>query len=189
MDDPEASGKKKERGKGKETLFRVAYRNQVNLIQIADNKANIIISINTMIISSIIAISGYGMVSEKIAYDKTTIIIPITVIVLSCLLSATLAILAARPKLIREKGEVQTKERTSLLFFGVIARFTLDQYMQEMDKLVSSDKDMYDTMTIDLYHQGVILTRKYALLSYAYGIFMVGFVVSVFVFLGFLVWG
>ena len=43
--------------RGRETLFRATYQNQSSLIQMADNKANIIISINTMIISSIIAIT------------------------------------------------------------------------------------------------------------------------------------
>jgi hypothetical protein len=189
MEELEELGKKKGKAKGKETLFRVAYRNQINLIQIADNKANIIISINTMIISSIIAVSGYGMVADKIQYNKTNIIIPIALIVLSCLISAILAIQAARPKIIRNKGTEVKKEKSSLLFFGVISHYTQEQYIEQMNLLVSSDKDIYDTMAIDLHNQGLILTRKYALLSYAYRIFMFGFILSVFIFLAFLVWG
>ena len=57
---------KSEANRSKETLFQVAYQNQVNLIMIADNKANMIISINTQIISSIIAVTEYGAVSDKI---------------------------------------------------------------------------------------------------------------------------
>ncbi len=62
----EIKPKKKKEMRGRETLFRSTYQNQSNLIQMADNKANIIISINTMIISSIIAITGYGAVAGKI---------------------------------------------------------------------------------------------------------------------------
>lgn len=45
------------------------------------------------------------------------------------------------------------------------------------------------TMNIDLHNQGLILNRKYALLNKAYRIFMFGFILSVWVFLAFLVAG
>lgn len=183
-------GKKKNgegKGKGRETLFRVAYRNQITLIQIADNKANIIISINAMIISSIIAVSGYGVVANKMEYDKTSIIIPVAFILLSCLTSAIFAIQAAKPKLIRPMALDIKKDKSSLLFFGIISTYTQEQYLEHMHTLLSSDQEIYDTMTIDLYNQGLILTRKYALLNRAYRIFMFGFILSVWVFLTFLV--
>src|SRR6267378_4526259 len=148
---------KKKKGKGKETLFRVAYRNQTALIRIADNKANIIISINTMIVSSIIAVTGYGVVADKIAIDKTAVIVPITLIILSCLVSVIIAIQAARPKLIRNNGAGDQKEKSSLLFFGVISHYSQKQYLDQMNTLLTSDADIYETMTIDLYNQGLIL--------------------------------
>ena len=187
MEDQEAGKKKKGEGKGKETLFRVAYRNQITLIQIADNKANLIISINTMIISSIIAISGFGVVAETMEYNKASVLIPIALILLSCLTSAIFAIQAARPKMISSKGIEEKKDKSSLLFFGVISQYTQAQYLESMNTLLNSDKEIYDTMTIDLHNQGLILTRKYALLRQAYRIFMFGFVLSVWVFLAFLV--
>jgi len=177
---------KKKKGKGKETLFRVACRNQTALIRIADNKANIIISINTMIISSIIAVTGYGVVADKITVDKTAVIVPITLIILSCLVSVIIAIQAARPKLIRNKGTDDQKEKSSLLFFGVIPHYTQKQYLDKINTLLTSDADIYETMTIDLYNQGLILERKYRLLNYAYRIFMLGFILSVLSFLAFL---
>ena len=50
-------------GRGKETLFRVTFRNQINHIQIADNKANMIITINSLIITVLIGLSGYSSIS------------------------------------------------------------------------------------------------------------------------------
>ena len=40
-------------GRGVETMYRTAYRTHVNLSSIADNKANIMLSINAIIISVI----------------------------------------------------------------------------------------------------------------------------------------
>lgn len=184
--EPGTSQKKKKEGKGQETLFRVAYRNQIALVQIADNKANLIISINTMIISSIIAVSGYGIVADRFQYDKSSIIVPIALILLSCLTSAIFAIQAAKPKLINP-GSMDDKGKSSLIFFGVIAQYSQDEYLQRMKSLLASETDVYETMSIDLYNQGVILARKYKLINTAYRIFMFGFILSVWAFLAFIV--
>jgi hypothetical protein len=173
-------------GRERETLFRATYRNQSNLIQIADNKANMIISINTMIISSIIAITGYGAVADKLDLYGTNIILPIVLIVLSCLTSTILAIQAARPKIIQSKKKVVNPEKSSLLFFGVIASYSQKNYLDQIDQLLNSRKDIYEHMTIDLYNQGLILKRKYNLLGYAYQVFMFGFAFSVLIFLVFI---
>jgi len=183
----ESKNKKAERGR--ETLFRATYNNQSALIQMADNKANIIISINTMIISSIIAITGYGAVAGKLNTYDSQVLIPIVLIILSCLISVIFAIQAARPKLIKARNIGGSMQKSSLLFFGVIAQFSQQAYIDEMKKLLDSGSELYEHMTIDLYNQGLILKRKYNLLVYAYQVFMFGFIFSVLVFLGFLAWG
>lgn len=185
----EVAKKKKNSKRGRETLFRATYQNQNNLIQMADNKANIIISINTMIISSIIAITGYGAVAGKIDTLGGEAIAPIVMIILSCLVSVIFAIQAARPKLIKAKVVGGSMQRSSLLFFGVIAGFTQQGYLDEMEKLLASGNELYEHMTIDLYNQGLVLKRKYNLLVYAYQVFMFGFILSVLIFLAFLAMG
>lgn len=185
----EESDKKKKKGRGKETLYRVAYRNQITLIQIADNKANLIISINTMIISSIIAVSGYGVVAHQFDTNRTNIIIPISLILISCLVSVIFAIQAAKPKVITPEVLAKSQNKSSLIFFGMISHFTQNEYLQKMTELRMNEDDIYETMNIDLHNQGLILNRKYALLNKAYKVFMFGFVLSVWVFLAFLVAG
>ena len=172
-------------GRGRETLFRVTFRNQINLIQIADNKANMIISINSIIISVIISITGFGFVNDSFEYNKADIALPVTLIVLTCLMSVVYAIQAARPHIIRnKKGQMDiTSKNTSMLFFGTISKKTMDEYMDEMDALLKSKDSIYKNMTIDIYNQGKVLKRKYHLLSIAYLIFMYGFVFSVLTFL------
>ncbi len=185
----EKTEKKKKGGKGKETLYRVAYRNQIALIQIADNKANLIISINTMIISSIIAVSGYGLVAEQFDANRTNIVVPIAFILISCLVSAIYAIQAAKPKLITPELLAMSKNKSSLIFFGMISQYSQTEYLEKMKVLRANDDEVYETMNIDLHNQGLILNRKYALLNKAYRIFMFGFILSVWVFLAFLVAG
>ncbi len=80
-------------------------------------------------------------------------------------------------------------QKSSLLFFGVIAQNTQQEYLQKMNTLLDSGNEIYEHMTIDLYNQGIILKRKYNLLVYAYQVFMFGFILSVTVFLIFLAFG
>jgi hypothetical protein len=172
-------------GRGRETLFRVTFRNQINLIQIADNKANMIISINSIIISVIVTISGFGVVAESFDFNKADIAIPVTLIILTCLMSVVYAIQAARPHIIKNKKGVQDvqSKNSSILFFGTISKKSMEEYLAEMDSLLKSKESIYKNMTIDIYNQGKVLKRKYHLLSIAYLIFMYGFVFSVLTFL------
>jgi len=182
----EKAGKKSKGEKARDTLYRVAYRSQITLVQIADNKANLIISINAMIISSIIAISGYGLVADRLHGDRSTILVPVALILLSCLTSTIFAIQAAKPKLIESQPLDEKKNKTSLIFFGEISQHLQSEYLQRMNALRTSEEEMYETMNIDLYNQGLILNRKYRLLNQAYRVFLFGFIMSVWVFLAFL---
>ena len=187
MDEPQK--RRKQSSRGKETLFRVTYAHQSKLIQIADYKANIIISVSTMIISAVVAITGYGAVSDKMGAYGMKLVIPVILIVLTCLISLVLAIQVARPKIIQSWKSTGSTQKPSLLFFGVIASYSQQAYLEKMKILLNSSEDIYESMTIDLYNQGVILKRKYNLLVYAYQVLMYGFVIAVSIFLGFFALG
>ncbi|MBP7238756.1 MAG: TULIP family P47-like protein [Saprospiraceae bacterium] len=177
----------KQAERGKETLFRVTYNHQSKLVQIADYKANMIISVSTMVISAIVAVIGYGSVSGAITSYGLTFIIPIVIIVIASLISLVFAIQAARPKLIKSTKWEESGQKSSLLFFGVIAGFSQQAYLEKMKALLAAGDEMYEHMTIDIYYQGLILKRKYNLLVFAYQVLMYGFVLSVLIFLCFFI--
>ena len=156
--------KSKQAERGKETLFRVTYNHQSKLVQIADYKANMIITVSAMVI-------------------------PIAIIVLSSLVARVFAVQAARPKLIKAHKPGTAGHKASLLFFGVIASYSQTEYLSKMKELLAAGDEMYEHMTIDIYYQGLILKRKYNLLVFAYQILMWGFVVSVLIFLCMLFYG
>jgi hypothetical protein len=181
--------KSKQAERGKETLFRVTYNHQSKLVQIADYKANMIITVSTMVISAIVAVIGYGTIAGKLAeYDKA-FILPVSIIVVSSLVSLVFAIQAARPKLIKSYNTESTGHKSSLLFFGVIAGYSQQDYLLKMKELLAAGDEMYEHMTIDIYYQGLVLKRKYNLLVYAYQTLMYGFVLSVLFFLCLLFFG
>ena len=187
LEEKKVTNKQAERGK--ETLFRVTYNHQSKLVQIADYKANMIISVSTMVISAIVAVIGYGSVSGAITHYGLTFVMPITLIVTTSLIALVFAIQAARPKLIKTKSWEESGHKSSLLFFGVIAGYSQQAYLEKMKELLAAGDEMYEHMTIDIYYQGLILKRKYNLLVYAYQILMYGFVLSVLLFLCFFIFG
>lgn len=176
----------KRQSRARETLFRVTYQHQGQLIQIADYKANMIISICTMIISAIIAIIGYGVVTGKGASYIPMLIAPVLSVILSCLISLIFAIQAARPKFVSQNEH--TGGRSSLLFFGVIARHTQSEYVAKMKTMLEDEDEVFEHMTIDLYNQGIVLKLKYDLLRKAYQFLLIGFVLSVILFIASLLW-
>jgi hypothetical protein len=173
-----------ETGRCVETLFRVTFSNQIHLIQIADNKANSIITINALIITVLIGLSGYGSVTEKINFRSMNMILPILLLIMTCFLSVIFALMATQPRHLKTKNNTPGKRPdSSLLFFGSIPDRTLDAYLADMDELTHSPDSVYHAMETEIYNQSKILTRKYRLLRIAFLIFTYGFISSVMAFI------
>lgn len=169
------------RGRGKDTLFRITIRNQADHISIADNKANIIISINTIIISLVVALLGTGATIRIWPFlEYTQITPPLIILLVSCTISAVFSLLAAKPRI--RKG-IPDLKRNSLLFFGNFSHMTVEEYLEEMDEVLSSNENIYRSLILDLYNYGRILNRKYRLLAISYTAFLTGLVCCVAIFL------
>ena len=137
-----------------------------------------IISLNSILITLIIALFGSGIsVIGVPAVNKLELVVPFTILMVTCLISAICAIMAAKPNIIRPPDGRSPK--ISILFFGNFFKKTLDEYLKDMNRLLKSKKDIYEHLSIDLYNQGIVLHRKYSYLRIAYTLFMVGISLSV----------
>lgn len=174
---------KSENGRCVETLFRVTFSNQIHLIQIADNKANSIITLNTLVITVLIGFAGYGSIAQKIHFGSVNMI-PVFLLIITCLLSVIFALLAAQPRIIKTKNKIrEIGSDGSLLFFSSIQDRTLDTYLADMDELTHSPEAVYHAMETEIYNQSKVLDRKYRLLNIAFLVFRYGFISSVLAFL------
>jgi hypothetical protein len=177
---------KKEKDKSerdRQTFFRVTFKNNCNLLQIADNKANMIISINALVISSIIAITSYGTISHQLEAQGAMTLIPILLLLSTCLFSTILAVRAAKPKILGKNQKTQEKGKSSMLFFGESSTYTMEEYLEEIDRILPSKSEINQQMSIALFYQGKVLNRKYNLLGHAYNVFILGLVIGVITFL------
>jgi hypothetical protein len=166
--------------RGIETLFRSAYRVQMDLTGLADNKANMMISINGIIISIIIA-----AVAPKLDANPW-LLIPSTIFLVGTLISIIYAILAARPRVHSIPITLKDLEHSSgnILFFGDFANLSQDDFTTGMLDLLEDRDVVYETMIRNLYGLGSVLKKKFALLKVAYTIFMMALILGVTSFIG-----
>ncbi|MEZ4985080.1 MAG: DUF5706 domain-containing protein [Saprospiraceae bacterium] len=165
--------------RGVQTFFRTVYRNHINLSAIADNKANIMISVNSILISVLITFLSY----RNIAETQPMILLPVIIFLVTGLASLVFAVLSARPKVTNLNERNGTTEVKGLAFFGNFVQYPLGVYTDAMDELFTDSTRLYRTMSEDLYHLGKVLDKKYRYLTISYNTFMVGLVVTVGLFL------
>ncbi|MGY3795847.1 Pycsar system effector family protein [uncultured Aquimarina sp.] len=162
--------------KGIQTLFRVTLRNHLKLSDIADTKANILLSVNAIIIS--LALSN--LIPKLDNPSNQYLIYPTLIFIVFSIISMLLSVLATRPNV--TGGEFTRKEieekKVNLLFFGNFHKMPLDEYKWAMHELMDDKEYIYDTMIKDLYFLGKVLHKKYKILRITYTVFMIGFITS-----------
>ena len=170
--------------RGIETMFRSAYRVQMELTALADNKANMMISINGIIISIIIA-----AVAPKLD-SNPWLLVPSTIFLLGTLVSIVFAILAARPRVSTRPITLADLENSegNILFFGNFANLSRDEFEEGMLGLMADKKVLYETMIRNIYGLGAVLKTKFALLQVAYSVFMAALILGVVSFIGVFIW-
>ena len=162
-------------GRGVETMFRLTSKNHLDLSNMADNKANIMISINSIILSIIVTV----LVRKLEEYPH--LIIPTLIMVVVCLVTIVFAIMATRPNVTEGKftrEDIKSK-KTNLLFFGNFHSMSLDEYEWGMKEMIKDPDYIYSSLTRDIYFLGCVLGKKYKKLRIAYTFFMFGFVIAV----------
>jgi E3 ubiquitin-protein ligase DOA10 len=161
--------------KGAEALLRVTLRNHMDLSDMADRKASLLITINTLVISVV------GSVLYTRLWENATLIPPTILIVGTALVTIILAILSTRPKI--SKGRFTTRQvqnkAVNLLFFGNFHKMSLKEFQWATDEMLHDREYMFDAITQDIHSLGVVVARKYKLLHMAYNVFMYGLILTI----------
>lgn len=161
--------------RGIETMFRTTSQNHLMLSQMADNKSNILITINSIILSVVVSV-----LVRKLE-ENQNLIVPTIMLIVVCLSTTVFAILATRPNLSSgrfTRDDVKGK-RTNLLFFGNFHGMSIDDYEWSMKEMMKDGDYLYGSLIKDIYYLGKVLGKKYKFLRIAYNIFMFGFVMSI----------
>ncbi|HWU53326.1 MAG TPA: Pycsar system effector family protein [Tahibacter sp.] len=152
-----------------DNILRTAQQHHVQLSAMADTKANIIITV-----SSIVLTLSLGRLNEPGLRVSVLILIGFT------LLALLLAILAVLPKYrpLRLHSD-ELPPYFNLMFFGHFSELSRERFLQEIARTLQPDGTIYETQAKDLYSLGLYLARhKYRYLRLSYLFFLAGFVLA-----------
>lgn len=159
-----------------QTYFRTVFRNHINLLSMADQKAAIMISVNALLIGALVTFTSYRNWAET----RPLILLPVAFFTVCGLVSLVYAALAAQPKRRKEDGE-------NIAYSGFFSRLSRAEFTARTEARLQNANALYGTLIDELYGLGVTLQRKHALLRMAYTIFLVGLTVSAVVVAGVIV--
>ncbi|WP_055434843.1 Pycsar system effector family protein [Lacinutrix algicola] len=157
-----------------QSFYRTALRNHIKLSDIADTKANILLSVNAIIISVVLA----NLISKLDTNPYLTW--PTVIFTLFSVISMVMSIIATRPNVTSgqfTKEDVENKE-VNLTFFGNFHKMDLKQFEWAINEMINDKEYIYKSLTKDLYFLGIVLERKYRLLRITYTVFMIGIIIS-----------
>jgi hypothetical protein len=161
--------------KGAQVMFKTALRNHIDLTNIADNKANIILTINAIIITiALPLLSTYAATNHHLY-------VPAFFLLSTNMASIVYGALVTRP--VKMQGTTplhKIKEgRSNLFFFGNFYNMSIEDYRKGVTEIIS-DEDLLDKVIMtDLYYLGQALGKKYELLRTCYTVFMIGMILTV----------
>lgn len=156
-----------ERGSG-DHLLRAVQQHHVQLSTMADTKANIIITVSSIVLTLVL-----GRLQDA---ELRTALLVLAAFTLVALL---LAILAVVPKFkgIR-KMEGPLPPWFNVLFFGHFTSLDRERYVRELADAMAPGR-AYETVAKDVYGMGLYLARhKYPYLRWSYLFFLTGFVMA-----------
>jgi len=171
--------KAKDTSRGIETMFRATARIQINLSSIADNKSNILISVNAIVLSVMMTY----IVRDINAIDN--LILPVIAMVITNLLTIIFAVIATLPNVTPGKftEEDVDEGKTNLMFFGNFHDMDVETYVKSVWQLMHNYEYLYGTLIRDQYELGVVLEKKFRKLRIAYFTFLAGLIITFLLFM------
>ena len=159
-----------------DNILRVNHGNQMRLNLMADAKANIMITVASVVFSIAIA----NLDNELVKW-------PLLTFAFGCFFALLFAIFAIIPKTDYPKDVTGDIDRKSPffnpLFFGHFAHLPIDEYKDDYAEKLMTDDSIYDALAGDIYGQGKVLAlSKYKFLRWSYGSFLWGMIGAIIVF-------
>jgi hypothetical protein len=162
--------KAKKADRAMDNMFRIVMNNHLQLSAMADAKANMMITVSSLIMTLSLA-----------SLDNPVLRPTILSMGLTCVATILVAVYATMPKLPpRVTGDVNPRgPNFNLIFFGHFTQLDFPTYLREMEQVMNNRSIVYEFLAKDLYDLGKVLSeRKYRFIRISYQVFMVGLVIS-----------
>ena len=170
--------------RGIETMVRLTAGNHIHFSSIADHKASMLISTNSLMMTLVVTLVGRGLFEKDPKslnlLFPAYLIVPIIVLMITALVTIIFAIISTRPKITSgtfTKEDIRQK-RANLLFFGNFYKMTVEDYEWGMREMMKDSDYLYGTMIRDIHSLGRVLATKFMYLRISYSVFMFGLIAT-----------
>ena len=165
--------------RGVETFFRITERKHMELSKTAHDKASLLISVNSIIMSIVLSV-----LVTKLEENKY-LLLPTLMLVITCAVTIVLSIISTKPRIISggSNNKAGNMDEVNFLFFGDFTKLSLAEYKKVMKETYKNRAELYDSLSRDIYYQGIVLIWKYKYINIAYNIFMYGFIFTILAFI------
>jgi hypothetical protein len=156
-------------------MFKISASKNIRISEMADSKANIMISVNSIIISVVLGLTIKNLDEHR------NLIVPTIILLAVNLTTIIYSVLATRPKIADgffTKADVDNKS-VNLLYFGSYYNMNFKEYHEGLKAMMADKEFLYGTLTKDTFWQGKVLGRKYRLLRASYTVFLYGIIIAV----------
>ena len=153
------------------TAFASIQENQMELSHMADSKANILITVSSILLTLAIAKIEQGvLIVPGIAFS---------VFCVPALIFATLCVMPAPATRVKPSTARKPTDRFNPLFFMHFTNLSLSRFEREIAAVISDPGHLYVSLTRDIYHAGMVLrAKKYRYLRWSYLCLMTGVVLG-----------
>ncbi|QFZ55718.1 hypothetical protein FEZ18_13360 [Oceanihabitans sp. IOP_32] len=159
--------------RGVQTLFRTLSRNHYNLLRMVDNKARIILTVNSIITSLLFGIHFIDKSSKTLTIDLGT-----KILVVSSMLSMVFALFSMLPHRYLGKSFKQSGYKGTL-YADNFSKQSLIEFREEFQRIMNTGHAIYNELINDLYFLGLVISKKQTLLLYSVFVFLLGLIITI----------
>lgn len=156
-------------------IIRTTQRNNIELTHIADNKANVLLSLNAIMLTFLVPMVLANM---ELIYNER-LYIPLIILMSTCFSTIYIATIVLKPSKFKNfRNNKSTKENISPFFFGNIHKMQSEEYFTYMESQLKEPKKIQMYLTQDLFYIGKRLGFKMNWIRRAFNIFLIGLFLS-----------
>ncbi|MDG1099817.1 MAG: DUF5706 domain-containing protein [Saprospiraceae bacterium] len=157
-------------------IIRTTMRNNIELTHIADNKANVLLSLNALMITFLVPFVVPNFESIK----EFNLVFPLGLIVITAFVTIYISTLVLKPsKFNQNKKLLEEGKYVSPFFFGNFFQMNKSEFSTYIKGALSDNDLIKEHLTEDLHYIGSRLGRKMTLVRLAFNVFIIGFFSSI----------
>lgn len=157
-------------------IIRTTMRNNIDLTHIADNKANVLLSLNALMLTFLVPfVIPYIDTVKEYHFG-----IPLLMLVMTCFITIYISALVLKPgKFFQNQKDMKEGKVVSPFYFGNFYKMKKESFIAYLNDGIKDNEVIKNHLTEDLHALGVRLGRKMELIRIAFNIFMIGLFSSI----------